>query len=96
MGDFLRHDPPAKWDAGIMHNDGFRSTARVILGIAFFSLWVIAGAVFAGLYEAVCQACLPSDLKAILFVFVGLAVAGSGGLLIWHRHRNLFADPHHP
>jgi LPXTG-motif cell wall-anchored protein len=39
-------------------------------------------------------------MKAMLFAIVGLAVAGSGGLVIWHRHRNLFADPqagpHHP
>ncbi len=78
-----------------MHNESFRSTARIILGFFFLALWVIASAVFAGLFEAVCQTCLPGDLKAMLFVFVGLAVAGSSGLVIWHRHRNLFADPHH-
>ncbi|HJM48409.1 MAG TPA: hypothetical protein QGF63_01040 [Alphaproteobacteria bacterium] len=83
-----------------MHDNGFRSIARVILGFSFLALWVIASAVFAGFFEAVCQACLPAELKAMLFAVVGLAVAGSGSLVIWHRHRNLFEDPqagpHHP
>ncbi len=100
MGVFLRHSPPRSGTQGSCTTTASVRSPGFILGFSFLALWVIASAVFAGFFEAVCQACLPAELKAMLFAVVGLAVAGSGSLVIWHRHRNLFEDPqagpHHP